>query len=373
MARRWLAVATTVAVAAFAVLVLAPVLNSVDDRAARATATASGTPTAATTVTAAAAASTSPPGTFESAVFGYRITLPQGFRRVRSVVVTDHPQILGTDGYTTATEAEAQAECLRDLGDMPSASSAWYVGVDVRRMDPGTSLMDWARNSPYKSPRASLAAATIDGRDAVRFVEDGTTSLYAIAGAGRIYIVSPTMWPTALPIEAIAASFRVIPPQPFPTPTPVPPLAPQEYARQTASALATAFASRDADAVARLMPPCHIGVGFYIDGMPSGGVLNRSVPLFIQELRARFARGDLAVTVNSAPQVQSDGGGQHFYVPSEWREADRSVSIDLFLQAEADGHWIWYMAMHHYTRQEIGPRGCIPLRSPWNSALYSSC
>jgi hypothetical protein len=362
-----LVVATVGALALLAALVLAPILATRDERAAFPTSTT--TPTGPATVTSGAPApspSTSPlpPGTFENQIFGYRISLPATYRLLRSSIVTGHPEMLGNDLYTTLTEADERADCLRDAGDLPGPANATYLQIAVFRNTSGVSAVEWARTSLRKTPRQTVEPASIDGRDAARVVEDAKTAWYAMRANDRIYLLTPVMWPTQHPLDTIAASFRAIGPRPFPTPTASPAQPARAAARELAQALTRAFAGRDADAVARLMSSCRIGVGFYIDSVPSGGALNRSAALFISALRERFASGELTVTVDPDVQVQAAVGGERFFVRSQWTDGSRTTRIDLYL-AERDGRWQWVQAMHHYQRQDLTGGVCAPYRSPW--------
>lgn len=217
------------------------------------------------------------------------------------------------------------------------------------------------------STHRKVEPATIGGHEAVRLVweQTGETALFVIRANERMYVLSPTQGslPSDLSkgwLDDIAKTFTAIPPQPFPSPTPSQP--PREAARQLGDALAGAFAARDADAVARLMPTCWINVTALIDGEPPGGVLYRSVALFTQGLRERFARGDVTVTVD--PTVQIDARGE-FFVRSDWREPDRTTRIDMIL-GERDGRWQWFIATHHYRSADLVNR-CVPYRSPWVS------
>jgi hypothetical protein len=354
------------ALAVLAVVVLAPILGDLDDRAAAPTApaspAASANPSGSPTTTPRA--SPLPPGTFESPIFGYRITLPLPFRLQRSTVVAGHPEIFGTDVYTTQTEAEERAECLRDAGDVPGPAAAALIEVAVHRNPAGASAIGWSTSSPRRSPRQTVEPATIDGRDAARVVEDGATAWYAIRANDRVYVIGPTLWPAQHPLDSIAASFKAIAPLPFPTPTATPAQAPRESARQLADALARAFAARDADAVARLMPECSFGVTFSVDGTLSGGVLNRSVARFIDALRERFAAPDFSVTVEPSVLTQSTGDGERFFARSQWRDGALTTRVDLEL-GERDGRWLWVGATHHYQRQDLIGGTCAPYRSPW--------
>ena len=330
-----------------------------------------GSPSATETATSAAASATPPPtpgasqlppGTFENRTLGYRITLPSNYRLVRSQTVRGQTELLGQDIYTTTTEAEARAECLHDLGDTPSPSAAASLIVWAYRNVAGHSAVEWARSRP-EATLHTVEPATFGGLEAARLVQQSETQIVVIRANDRMYELSPQLWPSQQPLATIAASFAAIAPGPFPTPTPSG--SPRDAAGILGRALATAFAARDADGVARALEGrCWIGVGAVVGGQSTGGVLNRSVPLFLSALRDRFAAGDLAVTVDPTVQVRTDGGGDHYFVRSDWRDPDRTTRIDMEL-AEIDGQWLWVGATHYYP--SLGPGNCIPYRSPWVS------
>jgi hypothetical protein len=166
----------------------------------------------------------------------------------------------------------------------------------------------------------------------------------------------------------------VITPQPFPTPTAAA-QTPRDAARALGGTLANAFAARDTDAVARLITPnCSIAVWTVVEPVQLGSesccVLNRAVSPFIQALRDRFTSGNLSVTVDPDVQVRAEGGRERFFVRSEWRESDRMIQIDLYLE-EVDGQWRWVAAMHHYQRANLINGNCVPYRSPWVSTTGS--
>jgi hypothetical protein len=332
-------------------------------------ATQAASPSATQTPTAAAAsptptASALPPGTFEDRILGYRITMPLTYRLVSSTIYRGRPELLGQDAYTTATEAQTRNECLQDRGDVPAPSDAGVLIVWAYRNVGNLSAVEWARSRP-EATLHTVEPATAGGLEAARLVQQGETQIFVIRANDRMYLLSPNQWPSPVPLATVAASFVAIAPLPFPTPTPAPSESPREAAGALGSALAAAFAARDADGVARTLEGrCWIGVGAVIGGRSTGGVLNRSVALFVSALRDRFAAGDLTVTVDPVIQVRTDAGGDHFFVRSAWREADRTTSIDLEL-VELDGQWRWIGATHYYP--SLGPGSCIPYRSPWVS------
>lgn len=324
-----------------------------------------------------ATATTGPTGgpvTYENAVLGYRIALPEGYRRSMSRIYTQQ-EGSGADLYTRKTEREEREQCLRDGGDVGfprSPDDEPEVGVSMVRNPGGISALEWATTPrfPGAQPRSThqkVESVTIGGHEAVRLVMDNPTAettAFMIRANDRMYEISlsqslrsglPRDW-----LDGVARTFVAIAPTPFPTPTATTP--PRVAARDLADALARAFGARDADAVARLMPSCWLNVVTMIDGQSTGGVLYRSTQRFTQGLRERFAKGDLTVTIDPALQVDRE----ELFVRSEWREPDRTTRIDLYL-AERDGRWHWFIARHHYTRGDMLPGSCIPYRSPWVS------
>lgn len=314
--------------------------------------------------------------TFENAILGYRITLPEGYRQ--SIARIDTRQGGGVDLYTQQTEAQAREQCQRDSGDVGSQFSDRDpdVRIGVTANPDGLSAVEWVTTPRVAgaqplSTHQRVEQTTIGGHEAVRLVADnatGLTTAFVIRANDRMYELSAIQGvrPQAKTwLDDIAATFVALSPTPFPTPTAT--VAPRTAARGLADALVRAFAARDADAVARLMPGCWIFVSPLIDGQSPGGVLYRSVALFTQGLRDRFAAGDLRVTVDPTLQTTVDAGGEHFFVRSDWREADRTTRIDLSLRS-VDDHWEWFSASPHYTSAELLPGNCIPYRSPWVSA-----
>ncbi len=318
---------------------------------------------------------------YENPFLGYRIALPQTYRRLTARYLTAGSGpggLLGTDAYTLLTEQQEREECLQDQGDLPPASANLGLFVEAYRVDPAVTAIDWA-STPRESGAQPLAMhrtiqqLAVPGFDAIKLVADNAsadTQVVVIHAGDWTYVISPTMWPSPHRLEDIAGTFATIAHQPVPTPSPTP--AP-DVARAAASALAAsigaAFTARDATAVASLMEECRISVSPVIDGgagLPNsgGGGLGRSVALFTRALRDRFAAGDLSVTV--ASNVELDANSAYF-VRSEWKEPDRTVRIDLILRPQ-DGQWRWTEARHYYSRADLGNPPCIPYRSPWVSS-----
>jgi hypothetical protein len=151
-------------------------------------------------------------------------------------------------------------------------------------------------------------------------------------------------------------------------------------ARDLADALTKAFASKDADAVGRLLTAQgSLSVSAVVEPVQQSDsltgnccVLKVQVASFVAELRAKFADGSLTVIVD--PQVQptpASAAANPFLVSSEWRETDRTTKIDLYLRDLGDG-WRWTGALHHYPRAAI--KGyCIEYRPPWIPTGTKGC
>ena len=264
------------------------------------------------------AVTASPPGspgsptlTFDNPILGYRIAFPSGYRRSASRIIAGSEEDLGRDDYTPLSEVGARTLCLQDSGDValdyPQRESE--VGIRVSRNVHHLSVTEWVA-TPQSTGTQPLSAhqkvqqLTIAGLEAVRLVTDNVfaeTTLFVISANDRMYVISPDFWrqPSSLPkgwLDEIASSFVATAPAPFPSASPTTP--PVIATRAVADALAGAFTGRDADAIARLMPSCRITVFPAVDGVSGVGPLNRSTASFVNGLRARFAAGDLTVSVD---------------------------------------------------------------------------
>jgi hypothetical protein len=322
------------------------------------------TPTATPSPTGTPTASPLPPGTFENKVLGYRITLPVRYRLGASRITPGQPPSLGSDSYTLQTEQQARERCLSDSGDVGViAFGLGDITVRVLRDLNGLSAEQWA-NTPevpggfVPSTHQKVEPTSINGQDAVRLVEDNAraaTSAFIIRAGDRIYHLLPSVGPLeTASLDDIAKTFVAITPTPYPTPTVT--ASPRDSAAQLTARLAAALAAKDADAVAKEMSDCWLFISPLINGRPAGGVQYRSVALFTDSLRVRFAAGDLEVTVDQTLRT-NPRNPESFFVRSVWKELDRSSVIDLYLH-EVEGRWIWFLAE---------PQDGWPCRSPWVS------
>ena len=331
-------------------------------------------PTAAPSLTANSSSSTA--AMQENAILGYRLALPAGYRRFVANILTGQNTTLGSDVYTTETEAQAREKCQRDSGDVGfrSPDQDPDVSVVVSRNILGISAVEWVTTPRVASAQPlsthkKIESIQIGGREAVKLVEDNVmayTTAYVVRANDRMYeIGAPSGVPQRLPrtwLDDIVTTFVAIQPAPFPSP--VATIEPQAAAAALAGQLASAFMRADADAVARLLPSCWLAVWPLVDGQPPGGVLLRSVGLFTQGLRDRFAAGDLAVTIDPTVQLETQRNSDRIFVRSYWKEPDGTTQIDLFLR-ESEGRWLWAQAVHHYTTAQMQARPVWFCRSPW--------
>jgi len=172
--------------------------------------------------------------THESPILGYRITMPDPYRRLRFALNSGSTDALGSETYTRRTELEERELCLRSQGDVPAREwEADVVILTYRNVD-NLSAARWASvprvpDGQAYSIHKTIEPVTVDGRDAVRLVweptKGGDTAGYVIPANGRMYVLMPAL--SSLPsqlakgwLDDIATSFRAVTPQPAPAPTP---------------------------------------------------------------------------------------------------------------------------------------------------------
>jgi hypothetical protein len=361
--RRIWALAAIVAIAA-ALVAAALVGRQLADRryggvAASPSPTAASTETARVNPSATASATTSPAGglgTHVNRMLGYRIALPDGYRRSDCLsFVLPEQELMGVDAFTLLSDREERA---LTTGDIPSREYASNFHILVQRNVERRSPVEWARDRP-ENAGATVVPATFAGGEAARVVSgDAIRAVsYVIRADDRIYVLAGDIsGGGAVPertLTEVAASFRPVLAGPFPT---APPQATREAARELGKALADAFVARNADALAGLIGPrCQIGVHSTIaspQGTEGCCILNRAVAPFIEALRERFARGELTVMVGPEVQVRVEGGREALFVTSNWMESGRTRQIDLLFNERA-GRWYWEGALHHYQRTEL--------------------
>lgn len=197
--------------------------------------TAAASPTSAVAPAPATASPTGRAGfaTHENPILGYRISLPDAYRRLTSVVLTGGGENLGSELFTRRTELEERELCLRHQGGVPPPEWETDVVILIYRNIGNVPAAQWA-NTPRVpdgqalSTHRTVEPFTVDGRQAVRLVweqtKGGETAGYLISANERMYVLMPPVssLPSQLPkgwLDDIATSFRAIAPQPPPAPT----------------------------------------------------------------------------------------------------------------------------------------------------------
>lgn len=112
--------------------------------------------------------------THDNAVLGYRISLPDTYRRSQSALVAG-PELLGFDTYTSLTQTQDRDRCLTDQGNTPAAPSGAYFSVEVHRNDAGVSATQWT-STRRTTQRRTVQPVMVNGAEAARQVEDGKTT-----------------------------------------------------------------------------------------------------------------------------------------------------------------------------------------------------
>ncbi|MGH3717153.1 MAG: hypothetical protein ACRDT4_27380, partial [Micromonosporaceae bacterium] len=285
---------------------------------ASSTATGSPTPTATPTATVMPTAPAQPlPVTYESPVFGYRLQLPEGYRR------TECLSFHRGDRFTLLSEEEERAQ---ELGHIAGGGPVvmWTFAVNVYDAD-GRSPVEWAEGwAALGEGEERVEPVELDGLEAARRVADGEALLYVLRSGDRMYVIwlyfnsfvagpRPDVLPHGV-VDSVAATFEPGPPGPVPTETPL--LAtPPPAAREAAAQLADAFEAGDADRIAMLITPrCWLHIW-----LPNAGPTGHPVDRYMSQLREQLARGDLRVTVDPTVQVaQEDGPGRlRLFIRSE--------------------------------------------------------
>lgn len=165
------------------------------------------------------------PGALENPALGYRISLPEGYRRYATLIVPG-PNGVGVDFFTRRTEAEERALCVSRRGsDLPSRETASDVHVRVVSNVGGVSAVEYASAPNRRIVFTTVEPTTINGYEAAKVVHQpsGDASWYVIRANDRIYEISPELdeQPSQQPkgwLDQIATSFSAFAPDPSPTP-----------------------------------------------------------------------------------------------------------------------------------------------------------
>lgn len=320
------------------------------------TTTASTSPTQSASPSASPSRSASPSaaaGAFENAQLGYRVTLPPPWRHsdCLSTVIANNPVNLGQDLFTVLTEQQEYAS--PPSGTNPGAAWQWATDVAVDGNPDRLSAMDWVQQGRAGGAVGQrVEPTTIAGEPAVKVTGGARFALaYYVPGNGRMYAIGYTGGAEPKPagsseqsFETIARSLMFVAPKPIAGATPAS-AQPPAAATALADALAAAFASRDADAIGRLVTPkCWLNTGYY---QSEGVAVTREA--LVNALRDDFAKG-LRVTVEPRPVFREPPTPGAYWIWSTWRrpgQPDQNVQLTL---GEIDGRWYWAGALYNAPR-----------------------
>lgn len=157
----------------------------------------------------------------ENSTLGYRVGLPEGYRRSRSLVLAVGQEHVGHDAYVNRTEAKEVELCVNERkGDGQSFEREFDVRIDAYRDIRGVSVANWIRVMNLTLAHALIRNTRIDGHEAAQVVDvpSGTSAFYVIRANQRIYLLTreKNIYPSRQPsgwLDEIAASFRAIPSQ----------------------------------------------------------------------------------------------------------------------------------------------------------------
>jgi hypothetical protein len=343
---------TRVLVAAVIVAIVAGCGSPASVRSPTTQATAS--PTSTPTVATTAAASPTPAGRHANPVLGYAVTLPPPWRvsECLSRIETRDPTFIGQDVLTWHSAAEEQ-----DLGVSGGTGAtgafAWVVVIMVQTSS--QSLAEYA-TARAGGTGGQVQTTTIDGKPAARVVDAAGAVLgYYVANGGRIYGISLTQGFEPRPplvtdttFRSIAASMTLMTPVARPTPTRAPLLT--SAVESVADAVASAFATSDADRLRELMTPtCWFNSGF---NQSEGSAASRDK--VAASLRSSFAQG-LKVTVDRRPIKTDPPMPGSFWIWSTWSaygtppRTSPPSNVQLVFD-QVDGRWYWVGALFNATR-----------------------
>jgi hypothetical protein len=327
--RRGAILVAAAAVLVIAAIVLLPRLAGPTDVVSSPTASPAASPTASLTASPSASA-TAASGRFANAFIGYSIQLNPPWRRSGCLSFGPdpaHPDILGSDGFTSVPPADEQ------YGD--TGGPRGTVSVRLERNAGRLTADAWAR-SPRMAPAESIEPATLDGRSGVRATSFGTETTF-VAVDDLMYSVELSLEsasdPKAGAMRAIVASFTFVPRVVTPSVTARPP----RSAEAVADGLADGFARKDATALASLMGDC------VISGAEQAGAGAFSPERFTQLMRDSFTAGSTYV-VRPRPIEPATGFGTSasgVSVASTWTEPGRAPArVDLIIAADgAFNYW----------------------------------
>ncbi len=158
----------------------------------------------------------------ENPALGYRISLPEGYRRSRSLVMPAGQEAVGHDAYVNRSVSKELELCLRAAqSDVQSSEREADFRIEVYRDLRGISAADWIRTMNLTIAHTSIESILVAGYEAARVVDgsSGDTAFFVIRANQHVYVLTQELraQPSNLPkgwLDSIAASFRATTPQP---------------------------------------------------------------------------------------------------------------------------------------------------------------
>lgn len=293
---------------------------------------------------------------FESRVLGYRMSLPDGYRRSDCLSGSGTSESLGMETFTLLSVDQERGQDRTHVA-RGGTVAMWTFSVIAYRVA-GMSAVELLERGACPScdrttrPGEKVEPTVVNGLEAARTIATGEARLYAVRVADRLYVIEfysnpydSTPRPAVAPLgvlDIVAATFEQAASAAPATPTAQPQVT--TAARSTGAQLADAFAAADSAALRALVTPrCWLETTF-----PNAGPLGRAADPHLAELKGKLDTGVLRVRVDPTVQVAPEPGprGLSLFVRSDWSEAGISSRVDLFLD-EIGGLWYWAGERHY--------------------------
>lgn len=151
-------------------------------------------------------------------VLGYRIDLPDGYRRSRSLVLPVNREMVGHDAYVNRTEAQELDLCLatKERRLLPPEREH-DVRIEAYRDVRGVPAAEWIRLRGMTVVHTTIESLAVNGYDAARVVHQpsGDTAFYVIRANERVYVITRELYaqPSNQPrgwLDQIASTFAAI-------------------------------------------------------------------------------------------------------------------------------------------------------------------
>lgn len=156
----------------------------------------------------------------QNPVLGYRIDLPEGYRRSRSLILPPNREMLGHDAYVNRTEAHELELCMATRERRLQAPEREHdVRIEAYRDVRGVSAVDWIHLRGMTIVHTRIESVAVNGYDAARVIHQpsGDTAFYVIRANERVYVITRELdvQPSNQPrgwLDQIASTFTAVSP-----------------------------------------------------------------------------------------------------------------------------------------------------------------